>query len=443
MGCVASKQVTPNLSNRSASSSASAEDHVEWKILPSSTEARQKFEADGTLNKDSELEHLEMRGMLEDAFSQNAIGKYAKTVGFLAPFMCWIDIQEFKSIPVESYRRSKALHIYHKYIKLNAVLIVDQLEEEQRDKYKQLLDESKDDPELLGKTFYDQLQTSCFMAIYQNIYIPYKKTSEFTDLMKAIKKRYNRVGINDFEYFNKLGEGGFGFVVHCRKKSTKIHYAMKLQTKKGLLECFQDDPWRADFEKQAFASCQHPFIVNLDYAFQTDSLAIMVLGLATGGDLQKALNKSPEERLSEERVQFYVAEIVCALAYLHQMGLMYRDLKPNNVLLNDDGHIQLVDLGGVADESGGTLGRRQDAQGLGPLFVQTFAKKVAAAKHGTEDALLSTVKETTEEGNTGGGDADSAKYSEIPTLTAADGGAGAGAAKPPLKRKLSIMGTFG
>jgi hypothetical protein len=55
----------------------------------------------------------------------------------------------------------------------------------------------------------------------------------------------------------------------------------------GLLECFQDDPWRADFEKQAFASCQHPFIVNLDYAFQTDSLAIMVLGLATAGDLQK------------------------------------------------------------------------------------------------------------------------------------------------------------
>jgi serine/threonine protein kinase len=172
------------------------------------------------------------------------------------------------------------------------------------------------------------------------------------------------------------GEGGFGFVVHCRKKSTGKHYAMKLQTKKGkvhtrnaclfprslcqrttqyvlrepllislelmcarfgppvsvflsrpawksvvvsliasdaaprpvpriqlltafsftlfanictlgLLECFQDDPWRADFEKQAFASCQHPFIVNLDYAFQTDSLAIMVLGLATAGDLQK------------------------------------------------------------------------------------------------------------------------------------------------------------
>jgi serine/threonine protein kinase len=88
------------------------------------------------------------------------------------------------------------------------------------------------------------------------------------------------VRVEDFEYMNKLGEGGFGFVVHCKKKSTGKHYAMKIQTKVGLLECFADDPRRSDFEKQAFASCQHPFIINLDYAFQTDALAIMVLGLA-------------------------------------------------------------------------------------------------------------------------------------------------------------------
>jgi serine/threonine protein kinase len=105
---------------------------------------------------------------------------------------------------------------------------------------------------------------------------------------------------------------------------------MKVQAKKRRRQCVADDPWRADFEKQAFASCQHPFIVNLDYAFQTDALAIMVLGLSTAGDLNKALIRSPEERLSEERVRFYAAEIVLGISYLHQMGLMYRDLKPNN-----------------------------------------------------------------------------------------------------------------
>lgn len=56
--------------------------------------------------------------------------------------------------------------------------------------------------------------------------------------------------MDDFDYIKKLGEGGFGLVVHCRKKSTQKHYAMKIQTKKGLLDCYSDDPWRADFEKQ-------------------------------------------------------------------------------------------------------------------------------------------------------------------------------------------------
>mmetsp|Transcript_23941 Transcript_23941/g.39982 ORF Transcript_23941/g.39982 Transcript_23941/m.39982 type:complete len:673 (+) Transcript_23941:161-2179(+) len=407
---------------------------VEWKILPSSVEARQKFEADGTLNKNSEPEHLELRTMLDEAYSQNSIGKFAKSTKALDIFMCWIDIQDYKSIPVENYRRSKALHIYHKYVKSEAVLQVGEITLADRDKFKADLDLARDDPSVLHNDFYDKLQAKCFLAIYHNIYVPFKQTEEFAQLKQAIKKRYNNVRLQDFEYFNKLGEGGFGFVVHCRKKSTGKHYAMKLQTKKGLLECFQDDPWRADYEKQAFASCQHPFIVNLDYAFQTDALAIMVLGLATAGDLQKALNRSPEERLSEERVRFYVAEMVLALSYLHQMGLMYRDLKPNNVLLNEDGHIQLVDLGGVADESGSTLGQKQEAQGLVPLFTQHFVDK--KKHHSSNYTPLATVEEkdkddggsNKKEGADGPVEEDDSKLPK---------------GKPPLKRKLSIMGTFG
>jgi serine/threonine protein kinase len=65
----------------------------------------------------------------------------------------------------------------------------------------------------------------------------------------------------------------------------------------------------------------------------------------TAGDLQQALNSSPQNRLPENRTKFYVAEVVLALGHLHSMGLMYRDLKPNNVLLDADGHIKLADLG--------------------------------------------------------------------------------------------------
>jgi protein-serine/threonine kinase len=92
--------------------------------------------------------------------------------------------------------------------------------------------------------------------------------------------------------------------------------------------------------------------VNLDYAFQTENLAIMVLGLGIGGDLNKAIMNAPDCKLNLGRVQFYAAETVLALSYMHQMGLIYRDLKPQNILLGEDGHIQLVDLGGVADATG-------------------------------------------------------------------------------------------
>ena len=219
-----------------------------------------------------------------------------------------------------------------------------------------------------------------------------------------MKQVYNKVKLDDFEFIGKLGEGGFGLVVHCKKTSTNRHYAMKIQTKKGLLECFADDPWRVGYEKSAFASCQHPFIVNLDYAFQNETLVVMVLGLATAGDLQFAINSSPEERISEERTQFYVAEIILALAHLHAMGLMYRDLKPNNVLLCADGHVQLVDMGGVVDHDGKTLGTKNSPElSMYPLFSRTFGPQAADEKDGGSTS------------NT----------------------------NPSNKRRMSIMGTFG
>lgn len=421
MGCQPSKPISPSEEKRT-----DVEQTVEWKLLPSSLEARKKFEADGTLSKNSDPAHLELRSMLDDPVAQPAIFKYAKEVVKAQDiFMCWVDIQEFKTIPTENYRRSKALHIFHKYIKPDAILVVGDIELTERERYRAELSASKEDPSILTMNFYDKIQLRCFLGIYHNIFLPFRQTDVYLELTKQLQQRYNHVKLADFEYFGKLGEGGFGFVVHCRKKSTGKHYAMKLQTKKGLLECFADDPWRADFEKQAFASCQHPFIVNLDYSFQTDTLAIMVLGLATAGDLQKALNKAAEERLSEDRVRFYVAEIVLALSYLHQMGLMYRDLKPNNVLLNEDGHIQLVDLGGVADEYGVTL-VNPDGHNM-PLFTQSYNRQLNQAIHNRHQigTPLDNIRENEEEA--GVHPHHHAAYTHQ--------------SRP--KRKLSIMGTFG
>lgn len=374
MGCTASVMIKPvggiGSSMKSDSSSdknpgehsrESSDSVVHWKLLPSQTEARQKFLDDGTLlDMDSNPEYIDLRALLDDPIAQNALGKYANSIKVLDVFMCWVDIQEYKSIPTESYRCSKALHIYHKYIKEDAVLCVNILTPLERKHFHHCIQLSHQDPSALKGDLFNKFHYKCFLNMFERIYLPFKQTMEFVDLTNELRAKYNRVRLSHFEFYDKLGEGGFGFVVHCKKKSTGKHYAMKIQTKIGLLNNYKDDMTRANLEKMAFASCQHPFIVNLDYAFQTDSLAIMVLGLATAGDLNKSLTTSPQMRLSEERTRFYAAEIVLALSYLHQMGLIYRDLKPQNVLLNEDGHIQLVDLGGVMDARGNRFGQTEE-----------------------------------------------------------------------------------
>lgn len=77
-------------------------------------------------------------------------------------------------------------------------------------------------------------------------------------------------------------QGGFGIVVHCKKKSTGKHYAMKIQTKLGLLGCYPSNGHRVNIEKDALMACRHPFIISMDYAFQTKSLVMMVMDLGLG-----------------------------------------------------------------------------------------------------------------------------------------------------------------
>lgn len=149
---------------------------VRWKVVPTAEQARDKYEADGTLTKSSDAGHLELRQLLEEPIAQNYIGTYAREVKAQESFMCWVDVQEFKSIPTDDYRRSKGLHIYHKYVKPGAVLQLGGLDESEAETYREMLELSREDSKLITKDFFDKIQMKCFLEMYQNVYLRFKKS---------------------------------------------------------------------------------------------------------------------------------------------------------------------------------------------------------------------------------------------------------------------------
>ena len=137
-------------------------------------------------------------------------------------------------------------------------------------------------------------------------------------------------------------------VFHCRKKSTGIHYAAKIQTKVGLLRRFKKKLSNVVLEMKACAQCHHPYLTSLAYACQSSTLTALFMPLCNYGDLNRALALAENNRLSFERTQFYSAQIASGLMYLHDHHIIYRDLKPGNVLLNGNGNISLADFGSLA-----------------------------------------------------------------------------------------------
>lgn len=202
------------------------------------------------------------------------------------------------------------------------------------------------------ESFYLALHLAAFDCVFTYIYKPFEADYEFERMCDSIRESYNNVSVDDFEYLTKIGEGGFGLIVHCRKRSTGRNFAMKIQPKAALLKHFRRTPFSVMLEMKAYCCCNHPFLASLAYAIQTPTVAVMVMPLSACGDLGRVLRMSETGRLDLLRVQFYTAQITAALLFLHDNKLIYRDLKPGNILLNADGNVMLADFGSLADMGG-------------------------------------------------------------------------------------------
>lgn len=163
------------------------------------------------------------------------------------------------------------------------------------------------------------------------------------EVRDMVREGYEKAEPSHFELLKVLGQGSFGKVFLVRKvvgKDSGTLYAMKV-LKKATLKV--RDRVRTKMERNILVDVEHPFIVRLHYAFQTEGKLYLILDFLRGGDLFSRLSK--EVMFTEDDVKFYLAELALALDHIHKLGIIYRDLKPENILLDTEGHISLTDFG--------------------------------------------------------------------------------------------------
>ena len=150
-----------------------------------------------------------------------------------------------------------------------------------------------------------------------------------------------KLKLDDFQITRIVGQGAFGKVYKIVNKKTKKMHAMKCIRKDRALE--NNSVNNLLLEKEILFSEKHPFLVSMDYVFQNEHRIFFVMDFIEGGELFRHL--CTVRKFSEEQGKFMIAQVAIALQHLHDKNIIYRDLKPENVLVETDGYLKLTDFG--------------------------------------------------------------------------------------------------
>ena len=169
-----------------------------------------------------------------------------------------------------------------------------------------------------------------------------KITNEINRLeIQKLRKNREKQSVHEYESIAIIGRGAFGEVHVCREISTGKIYAIKKIKKETLIQKNQVIHIR---NEQLFMSkAKSPWIVELKASFQEDDYLYLVMEFLPGGDLMSLLIK--KDKLTEEEARFYIAELILAVDSIHKLDCIHRDIKPDNVLIDKNGHIKLSDFG--------------------------------------------------------------------------------------------------
>nr|AHZ63852.1 phototropin [Stangeria eriopus] len=171
---------------------------------------------------------------------------------------------------------------------------------------------------------------------------PHKGNNSSWKAIQKILIAGELIGLKHFRPVKHLGHGDTGSVHLVELCGSGELFAMKAMDKSVMLN--RNKVHRACIEREILAMMDHPFLPALYASFQTKTHICLITDYCPGGELFLLLDRQPMKVLNEDAVRFYAAEVVVALEYLHCQGIIYRDLKPENVLLQRDGHVVLTDF---------------------------------------------------------------------------------------------------
>ncbi|KAK7318697.1 hypothetical protein RJT34_03403 [Clitoria ternatea] len=211
--------------------------------------------------------------------------------------------------------------------------------------------------ESICSTSFSRLSFDLLPPSPESLSVKPHRSSDFaySAILSATFRRKAALTFRDFHLLRRIGAGDIGTVYLCRLRNGNNQfdnnnedenpcclYAMKVVDKDAV--ALKKKAQRAEMEKKILKMLDHPFLPTLYAEFEASHFSCIVMEFCSGGDLHSLRHKHPHNRFPLSSARFYAAEVLVALEYLHMLGIIYRDLKPENVLVRSDGHIMLSDF---------------------------------------------------------------------------------------------------
>eukprot|EP01083_Nonionella_stella_P197730 726671_1 len=166
-------------------------------------------------------------------------------------------------------------------------------------------------------------------------------TKYYNEERNLLRDSRKKLSLKDFSLVKVIGKGAFGEVRIVRGKHDKVAYAMKTMRKKDMVA--KNQVTHVQAERDLMAAADDTWLVKLHYSFQDDTYLYLVMEFCGGGDLMTILMR--EDILTENQTKFYIAELAASINAVHELDFVHRDLKPDNILIANNGHIKLSDFG--------------------------------------------------------------------------------------------------